>query len=404
MHYFLNLGKKIENRCRRLPKLHTHFEHISHEILCENPPRFQSDEILHWVAKAKNIPRQARLDDGFGQPSLTLFSNKLFRIDVLFWHTATTAIHQHSFSGAFMVLEGASIQCVYQFDCAKQSGSRFLLGRIRLSDVELLQKGMVRKISGGTSLIHSVFHLASPSVTIVVRTHSRKSFGPEYVYYPPGVALDPAQADELLTKQLQSLELLARLNREADFEKMAENVIANCNIYSAFLVLLKARTQSTGSAIYDRLKAVTNIRFGSDTDLLLAAVAEESRRDAISRNRSDVLDDELRLFLALLINLPNRSTLYSFLQRQYPAIDPSVVLSRWIVKLLPEPLVETPDLLNQIITLCIEGQDAGQIGEVLDLLSVPCSSEVIEAVCQGLHANPLFQPLFRDINDHISAA
>src|SRR4029077_7499028 len=113
---------------------------------------------------AETVPYQAKLDEAFGQPPVTLFWNGRFQIDVLFWHTATTAIHQHAFCGAFAVLGGSSVHCRYEFTPRRKLNSRFLIGRAALREVELLEVGAMRRIARGAGLIHSLFHLETPSV------------------------------------------------------------------------------------------------------------------------------------------------------------------------------------------------------------------------------------------------
>jgi hypothetical protein len=52
------------------------------------------------------LPEQRRSDRAFGQPALTLYHGERFFIEALSSHSGTSAIHQHSFSGAFRVLTG----------------------------------------------------------------------------------------------------------------------------------------------------------------------------------------------------------------------------------------------------------------------------------------------------------
>src|SRR5215210_575887 len=83
----------------------------------ENPPSARPDflDVIEWAESASFLPRQARLDEAFGQPPLTVFWDERFRVDVLFWHTATTGIHQHKFCGAFTLLAGSSVHSRYDF-------------------------------------------------------------------------------------------------------------------------------------------------------------------------------------------------------------------------------------------------------------------------------------------------
>jgi hypothetical protein len=45
-----------------------------------------------------------------------VYAGRRFYVEVVFWAEGTTAIHQHSFSGAFQVLVGSSIHTLYGFE------------------------------------------------------------------------------------------------------------------------------------------------------------------------------------------------------------------------------------------------------------------------------------------------
>src|SRR5262249_17465041 len=153
------------------------------------------------------FPRQ-ELDNEFGQPPLNVYVNERFSIEVLFWLDGTPAIHEHAFAGAFHVLAGASIHSQYAFDLHERVSRRLLLGDLRLRGVEQLGQGDTRPIRPGPQFIHAVFHLDRPSVTVVVRTPSKKELLPQYSYCKPSAAYAHFELGEQMTRQLQLLAML----------------------------------------------------------------------------------------------------------------------------------------------------------------------------------------------------
>ena len=85
---------------------------------------------------------------------------------------ATASIHQHAFSGAFRVVTGSSLHSEYEFVEQARVSQLLLLGEVRTQRLEALTRGDVRRItSGRAGLVHSLFHLDQPSVTLVIRTY-----------------------------------------------------------------------------------------------------------------------------------------------------------------------------------------------------------------------------------------
>ena len=65
--------------------------------------RASQAELVEWFLTESRLPDQQFRD--FGQPALTLYKGDKFYIELLYWLDSTTAIHQHSFAGAFGVFQ-----------------------------------------------------------------------------------------------------------------------------------------------------------------------------------------------------------------------------------------------------------------------------------------------------------
>src|SRR5688572_18357383 len=142
-------------------------------------------DIVDWTATTDRIPHQIDLDSEFGQPPLSVYAEERFFIQVIFWRDGTTAVHQHAFSGAFGVLAGGSIHSEYEWVPRRRVNAHLHFGDIERTKLELLAAGDVRPIASGRRLIHSLFHLDRPSISVVVRTAQDADTGPQYTYWRP---------------------------------------------------------------------------------------------------------------------------------------------------------------------------------------------------------------------------
>lgn len=140
------------------------------------------------LASSDELPSQGDIDSDFGEPALTVVSYPRFRLDILCWRNGTTAIHQHQFAGAFMVLHGSSVQTTYAFESRKNISESFQLGLLTHGESRTLMPGDVQRIDVGASFIHSVFHLDAPTITLVARTQNNVANGPQFRYEKPNVA------------------------------------------------------------------------------------------------------------------------------------------------------------------------------------------------------------------------
>ena len=104
-------------------------------------PRVTFDELLRDRFDFRRLPTQQRVDEGFRQPSITVYRNRRFTVDLLFWHTATTGIHQHQFAGAFGVLYGSSLHTTFEFTRGKSLCRALARGSLRVASVEILAAG-----------------------------------------------------------------------------------------------------------------------------------------------------------------------------------------------------------------------------------------------------------------------
>jgi predicted metal-dependent enzyme (double-stranded beta helix superfamily) len=308
---------------------------VAATALAEVPaPTFTAGQLLaHFATLPTNeLPTQSALNDNFGQPPVVLFAGSDFFIQALTWMEGTTAIHQHGFAGAFMVAEGQSLHVDYHFDLHQQVGPKLLVGDLEMGHPEILNPGDVRTIEPGSDFIHALFHLARPSVTIVVRNYSSEVGTPQFNYRRPGLAFAPHDGDVLRQRRLQALSALQVLEPDKASEA-ARRLLTNEDAWGAFQVT----DHCFGMWGWDpRFLPILEVL--ADTHPLLGDRAapmyqEQWRTDTVLKRRTFLHERHQRTFLALLANLPSREAVESVLGQLSPGRSSDEVLMEWIEEL-----------------------------------------------------------------------
>jgi hypothetical protein len=361
-------------------------------------------DVVTWLAESVEIPEQYAKE--FGQPPINLFVAENFYIQALFWIDGTTAIHEHAFRGAFGVLCGSSVHSQYKFEVRNVLSPELRLGNVRFSSSELLRRGDVRPICSGGDFIHALFHLDRPSVSIVVRT----PFLPhatQYSYVKPHVAFNPFFEDTNLRIKLRLLESL-RSARSKSLWDYAKLLIEKGGPWVAFRVLIEAFQASREYAVeWQELLDNLTARYGSETmECFIASIKEDERSKKLARLRSYVGNRDYRLFLALLLNVPDRDTLLNLLSREFKTDRPQSLVAQWIRQMSEGGMFVMkfePALLDTIELVAQHGSFESARAAVLrdgtdrSYLSDEEQLKKLWAVAQSL---PFFEPLF----DHTSSA
>ena len=288
MDVFNELGHAVHGRWRRVDFDDRAFPAIACEALhsWSLHGRITYDDVIDWVAQATVLPIQTDLEAAFGEPPVVVYSDSRFHIGVLFWATATTAVHQHSFSGAFTVISGSSVQSQYQFIVRERVNEHMLFGDLQLERCGILTRGDVEPIYPGDGLIHSVFHLQMPSVSVVIRTHRDPGTSVQHKYFRPYLALDPFFSNPETTRRLQILDLLGRLDSPR-YENVACGMLERADCVETFELLNRCRPlREKAPAVFARFINVARARHGARIDMMVP-VFDEMDREAVLMTRRE---------------------------------------------------------------------------------------------------------------------
>ena len=330
--YFADLGKLIYGRWQEENFSLTAFPSIAAAALEEQSPSESVDlsELIREFLLSDEQPYQSA--SGFGQPELIVYDSPKFYIQLLFWLDGTTDIHQHEFSGAFHVMSGSSIHSEFTFEEAESITAHFRLGTLKLLKAELLETGSTVPIVSGRTGIHSLFHLETPSLTVVVRTHSDPGTGPQFTYLPPHIAVDPVQSDTLTSRRKQLLDVLERTGDE-EYAQLVAEMIGRLDFERGFFILQNCITHLRNLGVWEKIWAIFEQKHGRLAAPVVPTLEEIIRRDGIAAMRGSMEDVEQRFFLALLLNLEHRSDLLEMVKRKI-AGDPLEAILRWSEELI----------------------------------------------------------------------
>lgn len=160
---------------------------------------------LSWAISAERV--QAT-ENNFGQPGITVLSRPEYRIDLLYWLQNAAPRHGHVSNGAFAAVHGRRLLTTFTFDSIEQIDSRVTLGDLASQPTTLMEEGESAQIS--ESLIHDLWWLEKPSMTISIRSAARSNAADAREYWESGVNIHPYQlhSDSTVERQLAALALM----------------------------------------------------------------------------------------------------------------------------------------------------------------------------------------------------
>lgn len=359
----------------------------------EGLANFETSDLVRLILHDLELPAQRRLDVGFGEPNITLFSSNLFEIEAIFWTRNTPAIHEHSFCGAFCMLAGVSMHSSYsyqQLDCIEGIG----IGSVDLKAQQKFEPRRIQKIERGSSFIHSNFHLIDPGITLVIRTIHRGAA--ERTFLPPHLAIDGISRDEAFQKKLQLLDMLNSVGSQS-YMVHTEELIECCSLKQIVRLMLRVAWHDISREAYEAILRKAFSRVRAQNKQKLAVSMEAARRRAqLLRLRSNIRSYSVRTTMACLMEC---SGLTDFKQLMMLATSRQLrdaELLESLLELLPlRP--EQHDLAFASVSAILDGADFdefvlnSQINELIK--DNHATLERLEAFFNGLRDLPWLQHL-----------
>ncbi len=400
MQVFEDLAHSIHTawtRCgrdeRAFPELcQSSLERFSVSALC-------ADDVFRWLVTTENLPPQSDPDSKFGNVALTVAARDDFFIQALLWTDSTTGIHQHGFSGAFLVLHGSSLHSHWSFHECWRWSDRLKGGQLALRTTEYLRTGSIRPILPSGEMIHSLFHLDSPSVTVVVRTPVSAVFVPQLSYARSGLAYDP-HLELARTKKLSQLLKMLWASNHPQRVALSETAMSTIDAYSAVRVILSLRSRAEAQS---RLIEMLSSREAELAALLRETVLRLERDRSILMLRKQTSSPRHRMLLALVLNLPDRASVESLLRQIAPEESPEEWLWETIRSMhaTPAERLEGKSVLGlslnepseEALRMLLRGQS---VDEAARAWTGPEEQlEEVRSVCLDAATSPVLAPLLQ---------
>lgn len=332
-NFFKELGDRVLERWKQANFSLEKFPAIATGLVSECKPSDHVDlhQLMRDYLLSDAHPLQTQ--SGFGQPELVAYDHPRFYIQLLFWLDGTTDIHQHEFSGCFHVMHGSSIHAHYDFLNATTITPYLRVGDVQVKNIELLETGRTVPIISGTRCIHSLFHLDTPSVTVVVRTQHDPGTGPQYNYLPPHVAMDPMHADTLTMRRKQLLDVLEQM-QDPGYAELVLEMLGELDFERGFFMLQHAMGHLRELGAWELVAKTFRQKHGKLAQGITATLEEGLRRDIIKNMRAAIMEPEHRFFLALLMNVPSQRELLPLVAKRFPGTKPLRTVLRWAEELI----------------------------------------------------------------------
>lgn len=294
-------------------------------------PRADIDVLAIAERGARSSKLLPQFPNSFGDAEVTIARGEQLIAHLLYWLDNTTAIHQHPFCGAFAVLTGTRLHTTYTFAAERADGTALRIGKLMTRQQEVLRAGDIREIGPGDALIHNLIHLDHPSATLTLQTRSRPELMPHWVYYAPGVALNPLHDDAQLAARLRLFDVCRRIDARRG-ARAAAAIVAD-GLHASWLVLGKVGESAPAPAVLAPFYRMVRDHHGDDGDVLVDAFERLRMRLRLARLRLKLRTRAHRTFLAMLSDGGDRATILATIARVFPRRSAGALLEAWIVDL-----------------------------------------------------------------------
>jgi len=318
---------------------------------------FSLTQIINWVGKSRQFPPQYGVAN-FGEPAITLFVGEGFYIELYFWLRPNISIHDHGFTGAFTVLLGSSLHIRYNFENKSAHGNA-QCGMLHALDPQELEPGDVCLIPSGIRMIHQVWHLEKPTVSLVVRTEGITTDEPQRTYFLPGLAVTSSHYGDRSVQRSGMLRYLAQTGGLHDKELLM-GLLSEEDASATFYTILEL-DRITDSDFPASAQEFLLASFGGVGEIMLRAI--EIERLARIFNFTRITDMQERLLVALLLSGLERDQIIATIRGHCNENSIRQRIAHWlrsVVEVLGESSNEQ-DYVVEIFALAIEGMSYSEI-------------------------------------------
>jgi hypothetical protein len=405
------LGNEVDERWARKGYALDAFASVAADTIERLSPhdRFDLAEFANWLAQTEDLPEQLDPRSRFGDPPITVWRTSRFVVDLYFWTTPETDLHDHGFTGAFTNLLGESLHCVYRAGLVEEPEPGVMVTDLELQAVQLLVKGSIRPILGGRRFIHRVTHLSRPTVTLTVRTIDTGSTFRQYSYLYPSIGIEVSdrsdEQDQLSRKRRRFLSFLATIGH-LGLESYVKQLVDRSDTRDALKYIAKLNKDADLQplehfGLLNRLLEQLEARYGAWIDKFGSALEHQIKEGRV--NWQPIHDVDQRFLAAVLLALPSRREVIETIKRYRDPTDPvgwlvgrlqgmieaeglAVVINDFQFSVLRELILGRPEA--EVVEAALAGEGHGQ------------SASDLRGLCAALRQIDILQPLFAADSGH----
>jgi hypothetical protein len=251
---------------------------------------------LGWLASGSRRPEASITENDFGQPTITLHRDALFRIEIIQWTSAMAGKHHHGGAGAFCPIRGDRLNVEYDLKLRDTVNDTVKTAIMKPRRFDLLSCGSTKPIYLRLRSTHALFFLEELCTTLTVRmVDYDRSFpafafiGRELAYAEKNNGLDALQRLETL----QNIELYSQEN----YSDALVRTVTFIPISQALRILVQL--YSAGKNVEAAVDIVAR-RLAVDMGALIDALEIERRQRRLALARDFFTERKHRDVLAVL--------------------------------------------------------------------------------------------------------
>lgn len=338
---FLEFGNRLDAKWRRSGYDEREFPALTADLMRSEGilGRIDVQDVLRHAACGGRFD-SLQSDSAFGDLSYIVFNNRRFYLEVLVWTTNDTTIHDHAFSGAFGIIRGDSLCVTYGFERSARINSRFKIGDLVVRRCEHLNPGDVRPILEAPGLIHALHHLTVPTATLVVRTPGNPDAQPQFNYCPSGIAAAAKGMEVVPRKAWQALDIMLQADY-AKGEEWALRALEQAPIDARYRIVRNLNYDALPAGFSTRVRDfLAGMPFGTR---MWDSPQAQKDRTFMARMGNRLRSPHLRMFWALVMNVPDRDHVADFWRRELTEAGCRSGVARYVEELEGEGLLRWKD-------------------------------------------------------------
>lgn len=354
-----------------------------------------SHELAHWIFSPHHESVAAPPRDG--PPRIELHRGARFRIEATFWFGGLTEIADHGAFGVIALLEGLAVQSQWRFEEHERLSGEVRRGELSHTATTLLRPGSLRTFEPGATCIEQTMYLEKTCVTLGICTNATR---PSHCYRPPGLAFLRREPSSARARQLALLGAMPAKSVSFAAETCAAQVIQGGSLLDAIEILSFMSAHGFDPSLLEDVCTSAKALHGG-------ALALVWRSLVLDRERRMLLSVELgkearhRLLAFLLVCMPDKAAMLSFLRREHPHEDARQLLWQWLLEARGAFGLELDalgvTLLEGLFDESSEEQLLERLRREYDPQDVDALADDIQRVCREILGLPVLQRLFSTV-------